>query len=370
MKITDVKVREIRTEVPTVSGGTYQITSRQALLLKVSTDEGLESEVCLGNEQGYSPKLKAYIRGPLRERIVGSDPLLTLGVWKTMFTKAGGPDRADSLRATSMVDICLWDLKGKALGQPVWKLMGGGNPKIPIIAIGGYYETSSDEAGITAEIANLKANGIGGMKFKVGARALEFDAERVHLARKAGGPDFNLVVDSNTSWMPRDAVRFAAMIYQDNPRWLEEPVRWQNYIRGLREVRYKTGVRVGAGQSELSAFDCYQMLESDAVDVINVTATRGGGITGWSMLAHAAHINDVDMAQVAEPHLGMQLMAGIPNPTHVECYAAPERDPFWTKLYTDRPQPKDGFITAPDKPGFGLTLNQDVVESFAIEAYS
>ena len=369
MKITNLEIREIRADVPVVTGGTYQISARRAILCRISTDEGIVSEVCIGNEIAYADALKSYIRGPIRERLLGLDPLMTMQIWRLFFAMATGRDKPHAMRALSMVDICLWDLKGQATGQAVWKLIGGGRRRLPIIGIGGYYETSGNEEGIRAEMAQLKSLGLAGVKFKVGARSIEEDADRVKLAREAGGPDFILVVDSNTAWTPRDAIRFAEMIAPCRPAWLEEPVRWQNINRGLREVRLKTGVRIAAGQSELSAFDCYGLLADEAVNVINVTVTRGGGITGWTMLAGAAAMADVDMAQVAEPHLSMHLMAGIANPTYVECYGNVHRDPFWANLYIDRPQPFEGFIEVSDRPGFGLTFNPDVVERFAIEPW-
>ncbi len=138
----------------------------------------------------------------------------------------------------------------------------------------------------------------------------------------------------------------------------------------MREVRFKTGIRTGAGQSEVSVFDAYELIRSEAVDVINLTYNRGGGITGWAKLAAAAAFADIRMGQVGEPHISMHLMAGISNPTFVECYPDPSRDPIWANLYNDRPVPKDGHIEVPDKPGFGLTFNENTLESLAIEPWS
>ena len=136
--------------------------------------------------------------------------------------------------------------------------------------------------------------------------------------------------------------------------------------RGLREVRQKSGVPVGACQSELSAFGCYGLLAGESVDVINVTANRGGGITAWLKIAGAAALADVAMAHVAEPHIAMHLMAGIPNPTFVECYSHVHRDPFWNEIYENRPAVKDGHIMLPDQPGLGLAFNQEAVEKIRI----
>jgi L-alanine-DL-glutamate epimerase-like enolase superfamily enzyme len=370
MKISDLKIREIQADIPPVTGGTYRIVSRRALLCRITTDDGLVSEVCVGNQSTYPDAIKELLRGEMRSLILGADPLMTTAIWQRLFALATGSERAHAMRALSIVDICLWNLKGLATGQPIWRMIGGARRDVPVIAIGGYYETSAERSGLTEEIARLRRNGFAGMKIKVGALRLEEDTERVHAARKVGGDDFVLVVDSNMAWTTQDAVRFARMIRPSNPMWLEEPVRWQNMNRGLREVRQLTGVRTGAGQSEVSVFDCVDMLTREAVDVINVGAARAGGITGWTMLAGAAALSDVDMAQVAEPHISMHLMAGIANATYVECYGDPKRDPFWSTLYADRPELCHGYLRVPDLPGLGLTLDPDRVETFVIEPWS
>jgi L-alanine-DL-glutamate epimerase-like enolase superfamily enzyme len=132
----------------------------------------------------------------------------------------------------------------------------------------------------------------------------------------------------------------------------------------------KTGLKTAAGQSEVSVFDCWQLLANGSVDVINVTVNRGGGLSAWTKLAGAALFADVAMGQVAEPHISMHMMAGIANRTFVECYPDERRDPFWAELYTNRPQLRDGHLIVPDTPGIGLTLDEAAVERYATEPWS
>lgn len=372
MKIKSIEVREIKAKLPGgFSGGTYELGHRAAQLCRITTDEGLTSEISVGNTHSYDPGIKALIRGAFREALVGQDPLLVEKHWHTMmgFSRRYGT-QLNVIRATSVVDVALWNLKGLIMGQPLWRLIGGARPTVPIIGIGGYYQTSGDEKGIREEVAFFKREGAAGVKFKVGAKSLEEDAERVRICRDAGGPDYVIVVDSNQAWTPRDAAKFAEMILPYNPEWLEEPVHWSSGSRGLREVRLKTGIRIGAGQSERSVYENFEFLTSGAVDVLNQTIFLGGGITPLVRLAGAAALADVGMAQVAEPHLGVHLMAGVWNSTFVEYYPNADRDPFWTELYPDRPKPANGFITAPNRPGVGLTLDRDAVERYAIEPWS
>jgi L-alanine-DL-glutamate epimerase-like enolase superfamily enzyme len=371
VKIKSLELREIHSAFNKgFSGSTYSVLSRRALLIRITTDEGAVSEICVGNEDKYSDSLKSLITDRFRSALVGADPLLIEQHWLEMLKSSHGyVDRADVMKAIATVDTALWDLRGQITGQPLWKLLGGYTPRVAVIGIGGYYETSRDAAGIRDEIEFYKRTGLGGIKFKVGALTIEEDAERVRLAREAGGAAFNIVVDSNMAWNPADATAFAKMIKPYNPDWLEEPVHWQNVVKGLHDVRLASGVRTGAGQSETSVFDCYKLLAGGAVDVLNMTYNRGGGVTAWAKLAGAASLVDVRMGQVAEPHVSMHLMAGFSNATYVECYPDKDRDPFWDDLYLNRPEAKDGYLHVTNAPGIGLKLNPESVEKYAVEAW-
>jgi L-alanine-DL-glutamate epimerase-like enolase superfamily enzyme len=372
MKIEDIQLRQVSVELPLAfSGGTYQLQNRTALLCRILTDEGVTAEVCIGNEFSYSDYLKGLIRGPFKDILVGKDPMRAEQHWRAMLSyDKAYVDRPSVMLAIAVVDAALWDLRGRLLEQPVWKLLGGNDPRVRMIGIGGYYETSRDEAGVRDEIARFKAWGLGGIKFKVGALSLQEDARRVQIARDAAGPDFAIVVDSNMAWSVEDAQLFSKMIEDCNPAWLEEPVHPRNVRRGLRAVRMKAGARIAAGQSEQSVFDAYELLVNDSIDVINVTYNRGGGVSGWAKLAAAASFSDVFMATVGEPQVSMHLMAGIPNGTYVECYPDARRDPLWANMYVDRPMPVDGFFTVPDTPGFGMRFDPEVVEEYAVEEWS
>jgi L-alanine-DL-glutamate epimerase-like enolase superfamily enzyme len=369
VSIAKLELRQITAKLPSVfSGGTYKLSERTALLCRVTTAANVVGQACVGNESSYSDYLKGLIRGPFRQILLGADPLRPEKLWREMIAHDRAYiDRPAVMMAIATVDAALWDLRGKLLDVPLWKLLGGHDPRVPIIGIGGYYETSRDAAGIEREIGFYRKRGLAGIKFKVGALSLKEDCERVRVAREAAGPDFAIVVDSNMAWTTEDAVRFAQMIAPFSPAWLEEPVHPRNVVRGLRDVRLKTGVPTGAGQSEHSVFDALRLIEAGAVDVLNVTYNRGGGITGWMKLAATAAFSDIRMGQVGEPHISMHLMAGIPNRTFVECYPDEDRDPLWAELYENRPEPIDGILTVPDRPGIGLDFDETAVERYAIE---
>jgi L-alanine-DL-glutamate epimerase-like enolase superfamily enzyme len=370
VKIEAVECRPLEAPLPGYTGGTYALASRRTVQCRITTDDGVSSNICVGNDSTYGSSFWAAITGPFKELLIGQDPLTIGRQWSNMMSHAaaGYIDRAEVIKAVSTLDIALWDLKGQILGQPLYKLLGGVRHAVPIIAIGGYYETSTHRDGIAEEVERCKQVGMAGIKFKVGGLSLAEDAERVVYLRKYAGDDFAIVVDSNMAWTPTQSLEFMQMIDGLGVAWLEEPVHWSNQMRGLRAIK-QGSIPLAAGQSELSVFGCFELLAQECVDVINVTSNRGGGVTGWMKLAGAAELVDVRMAHVAEPHISMHLMAGIPNGTFVECYPDPRRDPFWSELYKDRPRVEDGEIFLPDTPGLGVTLNEDAADFYAKGAW-
>lgn len=368
MRITNVETRLLEADLPLeFEGGTYSVVKRSAVLCRLTTDAGLTTTVCVGNEDHYSDYFFSLLNGPFKEILRESDPLHTELVWERITAQATGyVDKAEMMKAISTLDIALWDLKGRAAGLPLRQLLGGVRDRVPLIAIGGYYEIGDTYDQIAREVERLKAYGVCGVKWKVGRRTLQADADRIASVRKAAGGDFVIIADSNMAWMPDAALRFARLIEDYDVTWLEEPVHWTAQFHGLRQVREHTSIPLAAGQSEVSVFTCGWLIASRSVDVINLCCNRGGGITGWMKLAGQAAMEGLRMANVAEPHIASHLMASVGNGTFAECYADGRRDPFWEELYTDRPQIKDGMLLLPVSPGLGVTLDERTIEKYSV----
>lgn len=375
--ITAVELREIRVSLPRAfSGGTYQVTARATLLCRITatamTGNGKKfiGLVAVGNETNYGDELKSLVLGPFRDYLLGKDPLDTEKHWDSMLRADKTlADRKSVMCAVATVDTALWDVKGKILGAPAWQLFGGYDAKVPVIGIGGYYENCRDADGIRAEIQRFRDQQLCGIKLKVGAAAtMDEDVERVRVAREAGGADFVIVVDSNMCWSVEEATRFASLVEGFKPEWFEEPTLQRLGADGLLKIRGKTKIPLAAGQSEPSVFEARALLDQ-AVDVLNVTFNRGGGVTGWLKVAHEASLKGVRMSQVAEPAISMHLFAAIKNRTYVEIYPDADRDPIWAELYLNKPKLENGFITVPEKPGFGLEFNESFIEQNAVEPW-
>ncbi|MET0818152.1 MAG: mandelate racemase/muconate lactonizing enzyme family protein [Solirubrobacteraceae bacterium] len=341
-------------------GSHYRMTHRSTIVTRVHTREGIVGEAYAGDEDAALAQIEAIVQREIAPALLGCDAFAVERCWELARPATYDilRDRRLGLVACAGVDAAIWDAIGKALGQPLWRLWGGYRSSLPMIAIGGYYDSP---AGIADEVEDLVERGVAGMKLKVGGRSPEEDARRFRLARQAGGPDFALAADANQAWTPEAAVRFARLIAGDDPLWFEEPCRWHNDRRAMRDVRFRTGIRVCAGQSELSAGGCRDLLVEAAIDVCNFDASWSGGPTEWRRVAAMAQAFDVAMGHHEEPQVASHLLAAIPHGTFVECFH-PDRDPIWWNLVANRPPLVDGRLELTDAPGFGWELDGEFIE--------
>lgn len=348
----------------TFEGSTYRMTHRSTIVTRIATEEGIVGEAYAGDEDAGLLDIKRIVDAEVAPRLLGEDAYAVERCWELARPATFDilRDRRLGLVACACVDAAIWDAVGKALEQPLWRLWGGYRSRLPVIAIGGYYGEGAD---VEAEVTTLRELGLGGLKLKVGGLEPAADAERARAARRAGGDGFILAADANQAWTPQEAIRFSRLVEDVGLVWLEEPCRWHNDLRAMRDVRYATGVRICAGQSEYSASGCGDLIVRGAVDVCNFDASWSGGPTEWRRVAAIAHAFDVKMAHHEEPQVASHLLASIPHGTFVECFH-PDRDPVWWGLIANRPALLDGQIELGDRPGLGWELDLDFVEAYRL----
>ena len=186
--------------------------------------------------RGAATRSTTILRTEIAPRLIGEDAFRVERCWELARPATFDilRDRRLGLVATACVDAAIWDAIGKALGQPLHRLWGGYRDSLPVITIGGYYGKQD----IAEEVAELREQGLAGMKFKVGGLTPEEDAARFRTARAAAGPDFVLCADANQGWTPAEAVRFARLVEDLDLHWFEEPCIWSNDRRAMRDVRF------------------------------------------------------------------------------------------------------------------------------------
>lgn len=345
-------------------GSHYKMTHRSTIVTRVYTSDGVVGEAYAGDEDSGLFEIDRIINDEIAPRLIGEDIHAIERCWQLARPATFDilRDRRLGLVACACVDSALWDAVGKALGQPLWRLWGGYRDRLPMIVIGGYYDGDLDPG---EEALLARERGLAGMKFKVGGRTPEEDAGRFAAVRRAVGDDFILCADANQGWSVSEAVTFARAVEGLDLHWFEEPCKWANDRRAMRDVRTLAGVRVCAGQSEFSAAGARDLMVEGAIDFCNFDASWSGGPTEWRRAAAVATTFDVQMAHHEEPQIASHLLASIPHGTLVECFE-PERDPIWWNLVANRPTLVDGQLVLPDRPGLGWELDQDYINRYTV----
>jgi len=341
-------------------GSNLKFTHRHAIVTRVYTDAGVIGECFNGNDDDLQAAIVRVIADEMAPKLIGRRVMAIEEAWDLtrVSTEPFLRDRRIALRAQACVDSALHDAVGKLTGLPLHVLWGSSLTEVPVIVLGGYYRDKNELEGLAEETAELKASGVAGVKLKVGGRTPAQDAERVRVARRAGGDDFVLACDANQGWTRAEAIEFAGLVADLNLRWFEEPCKWDNDRADMAAVRAATGLPVSAGQSEISRFGCRDLMEAGAIDICNFDASWGGGPTEWLRVAALAQSFGIGVCQHIEPQIGAMLVAGARNGTYAEALLT-WRDPFFCKLIADQKPFRDGRYPLPNRPGWGITFDAD-----------
>ncbi len=334
---------------------------RSALFVHIKTDEGFEG---LGIGQGPRA-VQAVIEDNLKDLLIGQDPFSVEKLWNDMFWRVRGFGRKGiAFCAISAVDIGLWDLKAKALGLPLYRLLGSYTNSVPVYGSGGW--TSFNEKDLLREQTGYTARGFKAVKMKV---AKDFgqsegeDMKRLAAVRKAVGDDVELFVDANNGYYAKQAIAMSKRFEDYNVRWFEEPVLADD-IQGLAEIAKATTIPVATGEHEYTKYGFKELIVRGGVDIVQPDIGRVGGVTEWMKVAHLAHSFNLPVAPHAVQLVHLHTACATPNLRIVEYLGVSEAsDDVW---FTEYPKPVNGMWTPyPDKPGLGLELNPKSVKKFA-----
>ena len=348
-------------------GSTYAVLKRSTVITRLRTDDGLVSEVYNGDNREAGPEIVRLIREELGPLVVGESIFAGERIWSKLFARTlPARDRKTLLEAIACIDCAVWDVVGKATGRSVRELLGGYTDKVPIISIGGYYMEGKTLADIGREMEAYRRAGMAGCKFKVGGLSPQADAERVRAAREAAGRDFMLAVDANRGWTAEQAIEFARLVEPLDIRWFEEPCHWYDDAAQMARVRAQTSIPITAGQSEITSHAVRRLIDAGAVDIVNYDASEGGGVTDWRRAAALCAASGLSVAHHEELQIAQHLISAIPHGTCIECFADPERDPVWQRMWLNRPAIVDGMMAVSPGPGFGLELDAGMIAKYRV----
>jgi L-alanine-DL-glutamate epimerase-like enolase superfamily enzyme len=386
MKITSVEATWVHVPIPRERQHVSdfgRIASFDSVLVRIDTDAGLvgwgEAKAGVGSAAS-AHGLAAIINLDYAPLLVGQDPRDVSRLWDVMYnTPREGyalerghalPQlgrRGLSISAIAGVDLALWDLLGKSLGAPVWRLLGGRRAeRMPAYASGGW----ADEAGIGDQLQGyVRQGGFRAVKMRVGVMDGEphRSAARVRAARRSLGPGVKLMADAHGTWTVSEAKAFCRMVEDCDLYWLEEPVTADDKA-GLAEVRRASAVPISTGESEFTRHDFREIAELRAADVLQPDLAIAGGLTEGLRIAAIASAYNLRLA----PHLwsgapafaaGMALAASQSAGFILEYSLG--ANPLLHELVHEAFAVVDGQLEVPDRPGLGITVDEDFVRRHA-----
>jgi L-alanine-DL-glutamate epimerase-like enolase superfamily enzyme len=349
-------------EVPVKAALLDEPLKRGVVFTRVETDDGAVGYGLAGPT--LAPSVVEFINRELGPLLRGRDPFLTEGWWNAAYWQFNQRSLSGVVSCgLSGVDIALWDLKGRVLGQPVWRLLGGHAARVPAYITFGLPEYSREQLVEVARSfvaqAHDKLKMVVAMVGSVGE-----DAARVRAVREAVGDGVQLMIDANHLFEPMEAAELCRLLEPLGIAWFEEPLRG-NDARKLAELRTKTSIPISAGQHEGHRWRHRELILEGAVDIVQPNVLFVGGYTEALKVAHLAQCFNLPIANGGGwPHHNAHLMAAVPNGWRVEFHVV-----MWevgNVIYQDPPQPRAGWVTLPETPGLGLEPREDALREYLV----
>jgi L-rhamnonate dehydratase len=371
LKITGVETIYLR--LPRVK---EQCDSGQdALIVRITTDAGI---VGYGEVDSNPMAVKGAIEGPfshttatgLAHVLIGEDPLRTEYLWHKMYrANIYGGRRGVGVHAMSGIDLALWDIKGKALGLPVWKLLGGGFTASLRPYASSLFGATPKETGERAR--RFVDQGFTAVNFgwdPMGQDA-ETDVALVREARKGLGDAPDLMIDAGLCYDAKTAIQRARAFEQFNPYWFEEPLMPDDYL-GYAKLSAASQLRIAAGEEESERKSFLQLMDVGKVDVVQVDLTRCGGFTeGIKIAALAADrglpVVNHGFTTYLNVAAALHYLASISNTLGLLEFVV-EEETTLRHAITSPIRAVDGRVAVPDAPGLGIELIEDGIEKYRV----
>ncbi len=321
--------------------------TQETLLLTLQVSDGSEATGYAYTIGTGGSSVLALLRDHLAPRLIGRDPIDIEAIWKDLFfhTHATAVGAITSL-ALACVDTALWDWRARAQGLPLWRLLGGAQPRVPLYTTEGGWLHLPPQA-LVEQTLEAQAAGFKGAKIKIGRPHLSEDVARLSAVREAVGPGFELMTDANQGLSRPESVRRAHAFDGLGLAWIEEPLPAED-VRGHAQLRQHTPIAVAVGESLYHPMQFREYLEQGACSIVQPDVARIGGITPWIKTAHLAETFDVPVCPHFLMELHVSLCAAVPNAVWVEYI--PQLD----DITTSRMRVQDGYALPPSSPGLGI----------------
>jgi D-galactarolactone cycloisomerase len=339
---------------------------KDTVIVRVRTEDGI-----IGYGQAHDTLAPTIVADIVSQNLapltVGMDVMAVEDIWQNIYLRQGqthGPGAA-LFHALSGVDMALWDARGKALGQPVYRLLGGAKKKIRAY-VGGSSFGFKPPAALLEEAQGYVAAGFTALKLRLGD-TVENDVARVRAVRNGLGDGVDIMVDANTQYSQLDAQRALPALEECNVFWLEEPFPPDAFSH-YAHLNQRTRIPIAGGENHYFRYQFRQLLEMRAVDIVQPDPARSGGITECKKIADLAaafrcafapHITTSGLDNAACVHL----LCATSNALICEADCSPV-NPFRDELVLGAPIIKDGYVEPNDAPGLGVEVDEGLFAKY------
>lgn len=346
------------------------------VVVEVETDAGITG---VGHGNWATGAIATIVEETLSKLIVGEDPHDREKLWDVMY-RATIPfgRKGAAVEAISAVDLALWDIAGKEADKPVYELLGGPvTEEIPCYASNLH---PVDLETLEREALDYVEQGFDAMKMRfqygpeAGRRGMEKNEEIVATVRDAVGHDIKLAADAYMGWTVRYAKKMLDRLEKYDLAWVEEPVIPDD-IDGYADVRASTDIPISGGEHEFTRWGHKELLERDAVDILQPDVHRCGGLTELRRIDALASAHDVPVIPHSGTNPHLHFIAASTNAPMAEYFPIPEwyeeqkdKDSTYADaIYRDPPSAEDGIIDLPEGVGLSAELNTEALEHFEVE---
>jgi L-alanine-DL-glutamate epimerase-like enolase superfamily enzyme len=358
MKITNIRTKVFERKLDgSMRNPRFVWTMKRSLLVFVLTDTGLTGvgeAWCDGGDPG---SIQSFIDTDMTPVLVGQDPRLVEHHFRRAVDLTQvSTRRSQTWAAMSAIDIALWDIKAQAAGEPLWRMLGGNDPRVMPYASAGLYREGQSIADFATEYADYVKRGYKAVKIKVGGAPVAVDVERVAKLREAMGPDAKLMVDGVSNYDVPTALAFAKAASRYNIYWFEQPLVIED-VGGMTRINREGGIPLCGIEHEYGLFAFRRLIENDAVHFVQFDPIISGGITFGRKIASLAeafykpvtlHHSNSLVSMLANMHLA----AALPNADSVELHVF--HQPLFDRAQEGTFAMTDGMLHAPERPGLGL----------------
>ena len=357
MKIKSIRVQVARVPLdePLAGGPPYFRSHNQFVLIRIDTGDGIQGIGVSFFGGALSTTLKHAIE-QLGELVIGEDPLRGEMLLQKLrgAGASAGPGGILTL-ALAGIDMALWDIKGKFLGQSLAAMLGGWRERVPTYASGALVRAYPIDH-LTKAARTLVEKGFKAMKTQLalpGDTTPAREAEHARRIREAVGPDIDLMCDINQRWSVHQAMDIGKRVEEVNFYWLEDVTAHDDYS-GLARVADALITPLAGGECLYGVTPFRHMIEAHSVDIVMIDLIRVGGIANWMKVAAMAEAFNLPVVSHLLPEIHVHLVAAAPNGLTVEYM------PWSFRLFEEVPVPVNGELSVPTKPGLGLEFSRDI----------